>query len=228
MKVEEEKVPNDIQIYCLVPLLTRASIHANTAGVFKGFYKGSNGIGKFGGEGGNALERIMGQIKLDIPKWNNDNDYHCECYNNDINSLVKKLETELDIIYLDPPYNQHPYGSNYFMLNIIAENKLPDKISSVSGVPTDWKRSCYNKKPDAKSSMKELIKDCLTKTKYILLSYNNEGFIKEEDWNDILNDYKVEKKEILFYFYKVSRNLKKIKVKVLEKMFLISLTNNNQ
>ena len=37
----------------LGPLLSAASVHANTAGVFKGFYKDKNtGIGKFGGSGG--------------------------------------------------------------------------------------------------------------------------------------------------------------------------------
>jgi hypothetical protein len=63
-KVEEELVP-----YCLVPLLTKASIHTNTAGVFKGFYKKDN-IGCFGGKGEYALSRIMKPIRLDIPIWN--------------------------------------------------------------------------------------------------------------------------------------------------------------
>ena len=26
----------------------------------------------------------------------------------------------MDIAYLDPPYNQHPYGSNYHVLNTVA------------------------------------------------------------------------------------------------------------
>lgn len=41
-------------------LLSEASIHANTGGVFKGFYKDPDtGIGKYGGKGEDALERIM-------------------------------------------------------------------------------------------------------------------------------------------------------------------------
>ena len=38
------------------------------------------------------------------------------------NELVKEIEP-VDLAYFDPPYNQHPYGSNYFMLNIINGGK---------------------------------------------------------------------------------------------------------
>ncbi len=217
------EVEEELQVYCLVPLLNRASIHTNTAGVFKGFYKDSDGVGKFGGQGENALTRIMSPIKVDMPIWNTNNEYECFCYNQDINSLVKTLDDDLDVIYLDPPYNQHPYGSNYFMLNLIAENQVPENISSVSGIPPNWKRSAYNKNTDSKESMKELIKESLKKSKYVLLSYNDEGFIKENDWNEILSGYTIEKKEITYDTYKGSRNLKNRSDKVMEIMYLISL-----
>ena len=48
-----ENVPEDLKVYLLAPLLSEASIHANTSGVFKGFYKDSKkNIGKFGGNSG--------------------------------------------------------------------------------------------------------------------------------------------------------------------------------
>ena len=36
----------------------------------------------------------------------------------DVNDAVEKIG-HVNLTYFDPPYNQHPYGSNYFMLNII-------------------------------------------------------------------------------------------------------------
>nr|DAY27419.1 MAG TPA: D12 class N6 adenine specific DNA methyltransferase [Caudoviricetes sp.] len=36
-----------------------------------------------------------------------------DMFKEDANKLVKDLES-LDIVYLDPPYNQHSYSSNYF------------------------------------------------------------------------------------------------------------------
>lgn len=63
-----EDVPPDLRDVCLGPLLSEASVHANTAGVFKGFYKDRHtGLGRFGGSHGDALERIRGRIALDVP-----------------------------------------------------------------------------------------------------------------------------------------------------------------
>ena len=72
------------------------------------------------------------------------------------------------------------------MLNLIIKNKDPDKISKVSGIPNDCTRSNYNYKDKAINSMKELIQETMKKSKYILLSYNNEGIIPINDWNNIL------------------------------------------
>ena len=216
----QEHVEKELEPYCLVPLLTRASIHSNTAGVFKGFYK-SGDLGKFGGKGENALERITKKITLDCPLWN-DYEYTAKCFNNNINDLMEELPHDIDIIYLDPPYNQHPYGSNYFMINIIAKNEEPENISKVSGIPKEWNRSEYNSRKSANKAMSRLIKDGLEKSKYILLSYNDEGIITKDDWITLMNGYTVEKREIVYDTFKGSRNLKNRSNKVNEIMYLIS------
>ena len=59
----------------LAPLLAEASVHANTSGVFKGFYKDRRGVGTFGGEGRNALARICGKVELRKPVLSN---FDCE------------------------------------------------------------------------------------------------------------------------------------------------------
>lgn len=223
----ETKVEEQLKVYCLVPLLTKASIHTNTAGVFKGFYKSKQGIGKFGGEGENALSRIMKPIELEIPIWNEMNDFKCVCNNGNINDFIKTLPDgkdgkEIDVIYLDPPYNQHPYGSNYFMLNVIIENKEPENISKVSGIPKDWNKSDYNTRNNAINSMKELLQYSTQKSKYVILSYNNEGIIKKDDWEEIFTQYNVEKKEITYDTFKGCRNLKNRNNKVIEIMYIIS------
>lgn len=215
------KVEEELQDYCLVPLLIKASIHVNTAGVFKGFYKGYNGIGKFGGEGENALSRIMKEIKLDLPLWNENNDYKCICSNSNINDFIKNIPDDFDIIYLDPPYNQHPYGSNYFMLNVIIDNTEPKDISKVSGIPKNWNKSDYNKRELAIKSMSELLYFATQKSKYVLLSYNDEGIINTEDWNKIFENYKVTQKKILYDTFKGCRNLKDREDKVFEIIYII-------
>jgi adenine-specific DNA-methyltransferase len=217
----ERNIEENLKPYCLVPLLCRASIHANTAGVFKGFYK-KDGVGHFGGTGENALERIMAEIRLDYPVWNLNGGFKARCFNKDINELIEEIDGGFDLIYLDPPYNQHPYGSNYFMLNIIAENKEPQGISKVSGIPNDWNKSVYNYRAEAIEFMAHLIDEGLRKSKYLLISYNNEGIISDDDWKELLKEYTVKKYEIKYDTYKGSRNLADRSDKVLERMFLVS------
>lgn len=219
-KYIEEKVEADIKNYCLVPLLNKASINTNTAGVFKGFYKKGD-IGCFGGNGQNALSRITKPIQLDIPIWSNST-FTAHPSNKDINTLVSELPNDIDIMYLDPPYNQHPYGSNYFMLNVIATNEEPLEISKISGIPTNWNRSTYNKHKTAVSSMKHLMNTGLEKTKYLLISYNNEGIITDDDWKILFEPYNVKKYEIKYDTFKGCRNLKDRTNKVIEIMYLVS------
>lgn len=215
-----DSVEPELQVYCLAPLLTKASIHTNTAGVFKGFYK--NGmIGAFGGKGKNALSRIMKPIRIDMPIWSKDT-FQFHASNKDINSLVSELPNTIDCMYLDPPYNQHPYGSNYFMLNVIATNTEPTNISRVSGIPTNWNKSSYNTYSSAYESMKSLLDAGMKKSKYILLSYNNEGILKDKDWTALFKDYTVKKYTITYDAYKGSRNLQNRSDKVMEIMYLVS------
>jgi adenine-specific DNA-methyltransferase len=173
-----ESVPLQYQKYFLAPLIAKASIHANTSGIFKGFHKNrETGFGQFGGSNSDALFRIKGNLALPFPVFSN---FECNyaVYNGDSNQIVKEAP-EVDLAYLDPPYNQHPYGSNYFMLNLILENKYPKNISNVSGIPDNWNRSAYNKKQFAYSALSELVNNI--KAKYVLLSFNSEGFISIDE-----------------------------------------------
>jgi adenine-specific DNA-methyltransferase len=215
-----DHVETHLQPYILAPLLVKASIHTNTAGVFKGFYKDDT-KGCFGGKGKNALSRILKPITLDMPIWLNEADAQVNIFNENINTWIHTLPNNIDIMYLDPPYNQHPYGSNYFMLNVIARNEEPSQISNVSGIPANWNKSVYNAKQSAIHAMRELFEIGLSKSKYLVVSYNNEGIIPLEDWNQLLQPYIVEKHEIVYDTFKGSRNLRERDNKVVEIIYVI-------
>ena len=214
-----EKIPRKEQKYFLAPLLSEASIHANTSGVFKGFYKNrETGIGQFGGLNKDALFRIKGDIKLPFPVFSN---FNCETivYSGDSNKIIKDLP-EVDIAYLDPPYNQHPYGSNYFMLNLILDYKYPESTSKISGIPENWKRSDYNKSRKALQSLTELVEEI--KAKYVLISFNSEGFITIEQMKKMLK--KIGKFQVLetkYNTFRGSRNLNNREIHVKEYLYLL-------
>ena len=214
-----DEVPESYKKFFIGPLLYEASVHANTSGVFKGFYKSkTENVGKFGGEGENALERILGSIELKKPIFSN---YDCQVtlFREDANVLVKHLRG-LDVTYIDPPYNQHPYGSNYFMLNTIIDNKIGHNISTVSGIPDDWNKSLYNKKNEALKTFEQLVNDI--DSKYLIISYNNEGFISLDEMQNMLSKYgELTTKEIDYVAFRGSRNFKNRSKHTTEYLFIL-------
>lgn len=214
-----DEVPESYKKFFIGPLLYEASVHANTSGVFKGFYKSkTENVGKFGGEGENALERILGSIELKKPIFSN---YDCQVtlFREDANVLVKHLRG-LDVTYIDPPYNQHPYGSNYFMLNTIIDNKIGHNISTVSGIPDDWNKSAYNKKNEALKTFEQLVNDI--DSKYLIISYNNEGFISLDEMQNMLSKYgELTTKEIDYVAFRGSRNFKNRSKHTTEYLFIL-------
>jgi adenine-specific DNA-methyltransferase len=212
-------LPQQDQKYFLAPLLSEASIHANTSGVFKGFYKNKEtGIGQFGGLNQDALFRITGDIKLPFPLFSN---FNCEAIicNGDSNQIIRNLP-EVDIAYLDPPYNQHPYGSNYFMLNLILDYEWPQNTSKISGVPENWNRSNYNKENYALKSLTGLVEKI--KSKYVIISFNSEGFISREEMKNMLHKIgKVEVLETKYNTFRGSRNLNNREIHIKEYLYLL-------
>jgi adenine-specific DNA-methyltransferase len=212
-------VPENYKKYFLAPLLSEASIHANTSGVFKGFYKNrETRIGQFGGLNQDALCRIMGDIILPFPVFSNF-ETDTLIYNGDSNTIINEVP-EVDLAYLDPPYNQHPYGSNYFMLNLILDYTYPENTSQISGIPDNWNRSNYNRENYAYSALSNLVKNI--KAKYVLLSFNSEGFIKLEDMKSMLNDIgKLSVLETKYNTFRGSRNLNNRDIHLKEYLYLL-------
>lgn len=213
-----DEIPKEFQPFFIAPLLHEASSKANTSGVFKGFYKNQTGIGQFGGVGKNALKRIMADMELKLPLFSNFNT-EFEIYQKDANALAKEI-CGLDLVYLDPPYNQHPYGSNYFMLNLIASYKRPNEISKISGIQKEWNRSVYNKKRYAAKAFFELINDL--KAKFILISFNSEGFISREVFEKELTKFGTLKTlEQRYNTFRASRNLNSRDIHISEFLYVL-------
>ena len=201
------------------PLLNQTSVHSNTAGVFKGFYKNrATGIGQYGGTGLDALSRIKGKINLETPVLSN---FECEylVLQDDANRVAKQM-SDFDLAYIDPPYNQHPYGSNYFMLNLVTNYERPSNISRVSGIPSDWRRSGYNVRAKSLPLLKELLYDI--DAPFLLISFSNEGFIAPETMKGMLQKMgSVETIEINYNAFRGSRNFKNRSIHVTEQLFLV-------
>jgi len=169
-------------------LMYNMTWHINTSGTMKGFHNG------WGGKGKKALKRILGKIELKkLPFINGIEGVVYKDYAEKI--FINNNIPEIDIIYADPPYNQHQYSANYNHLNTLVRNDYyyPGKVikGSRAGIRKDHTRSDFcksQKEGNIKIAEKAFINFINNiKAKYIILSYNNEGIIDIERLIDILS-----------------------------------------
>jgi len=95
--------------FLLATLLENIDKVANTASVYGAFLK------KFKKSALQPLTLTPANFFL--------NDHDHEVYNDDILEVAKL--TSHDVVYLDPPYNERQYSSNYHMLETIAKYDNP-------------------------------------------------------------------------------------------------------
>jgi adenine-specific DNA-methyltransferase len=165
----DNKINDNVYYFLLASLLESADKVANTASVYGAYLKHL----KKSAQKSLSLKPAVFEL--------NDNDH--QVFNEDSNQLIKRIEG--DILYLDPPYNQRQYGSNYHLLNTIAkyDTFVPKGVTGLR----EYNRSNYCKKAKVVQSFEDLIKNA--KFKYIFLSYNNEGLMSSEVIRSIMQKY---------------------------------------
>lgn len=118
----------------------------------------------------------------------------------DVNAVVSEL-AEVDLAYVDPPYNQHRYFSNYHIWETLVRFDKPDHYG-IANKRLDARdasnKSTYNSKLTMPQSLGELIANLRTKT--LMLSYNNESWLSRRQLKDMCE--KFEKVAILDFDFK--------------------------
>ena len=169
------------------PLLVQCSIHNNTNGQFSAYYKNEEKTkGMYGGKKSVDLKRITGEILPMMPVLT---EHKAKIHISQLNTndWIKTIP-KVDLVYYDPPYNKHPYNIYYFLLDIInkwdTNMEVPD---TYRGQPRNWEKSTFCSLKNAKKSFEDLIKN--TKSKFILVSYNDRGIIPLKELDEILEKY---------------------------------------
>ena len=171
-KWKNKKLINQNEYYYLLACLIEAADKvANTASVYEAFLKEMKSSA-YKPIILNPLELVFKNKKYEI-------------YNQDSKKLIQNIKG--DILYLDPPYNNRKYDTNYHILETIALYDNP-KIKGKTGIRIDdTKKSNYCIKDKAVLELEDLIKNA--KFKYVLLSYNDEGIIPMEKIEEIMKKY---------------------------------------
>lgn len=149
--------------YLIACLIESVSDVSNTAGVYGAFLKKWDS---------RATKRIVfSKVDFRPARYKS-----IRTYNAKIEDIIE--EVECDILYLDPPYTQNQYGTQYHLLETLVLDDNPS-ISKVTGSRrTAPMRSDWSKEYKANILFDRIL--AKTKAKYIVLSYNNDGFMSKE------------------------------------------------
>jgi len=96
-------------------------------------------------------------------------------------------EHNVDLLYLDPPYNQHSYLANYHIWETLVLFDAPTCYGVAqkrSEVQT--RKSTFNSRRKAKEALRNVVYN--SRAKVILLSFSNEGFHTEADLLEIARE----------------------------------------
>ncbi len=193
------------------------SNHVNTCGVFKGFYK------TFGGTESDALGRIQAKITIDIPQFLNGPTG--KSYRHDACKFFDEVKDTYDLMYLDPPYNQHQYSANYHLLEYaclpFCDRYVPndDQISGINPVlyksPYCSKRKCF-------AELDRLMNLCSRRSTTVVISYSENGHINKDDMKNLLMQYGLVKVHSINYVnFRGGRNRRISKNKICEYFFVL-------
>ncbi|MBT9627026.1 DNA adenine methylase [Ligilactobacillus ruminis] len=159
------KITNDEYAFLIASLIESVSKVANVAGVYGAFLK------KWDDRATKEIQFIpVTSLETIFPF-----DGKVEIYNEEVENIIEKVEC--DVLYLDPPYTQNQYGTQYHLLETLVLNDNPS-ISKITGSrPTGPMRSDWSKEYKAHILFDKVI--AKTKAKYIVFSYSTDGIMSK-------------------------------------------------
>jgi len=166
-KIEEWKtadlVSEDEYSYLMACLIESVSDVSNTAGVYGAFLKSWD-------------PRATKPIVFNRVDSKDINHGVLSFLNGRVEDLIE--DVECDVLYLDPPYTQNQYGTQYHLLETLMRNDSPS-ISPITGSrSTAPMRSDWSRDYRAQILFDRVV--ARTKARYILLSYSGDGFLSRE------------------------------------------------
>lgn len=98
---------------------------------------------------------------------------------------LEAAQVAADLVYLDPPYNQHKYLGNYHVWESLVRWDKPEVYGvACKRVDCKTRKSLFNSKASCLSAFQVVVRDL--KCRWILASYSSDGFIQEHEMHEVL------------------------------------------
>ena len=174
-KIEEwgkSNLINEQEYYFLLASLVEAvPFVANISGTYSAFLKEWD-------------KRAFKKLTLEVPEIIKSNETH-KVYHEDGSKVLDQVKG-IDILYLDPPYNERQYAPNYHILETIAKWDNP-QIKGITGMrPYENQKSEFCNSKTGVKALGEIIKK--GNFKHLLLSYNDDGIMPESEILKLFNN----------------------------------------
>lgn len=204
---KEQQLLSESEYYILLAcLIETVSFYANVAGVYAAFHKKWD-------------PRAVKKMELRTIKIYNNNQQNF-VFNADSMTLLPDID--VDILYLDPPYNERQYLPNYHLVETIAKYDNPT-IRGVTGMREyENKKSSFCNAKNALFDLEQIAKTA--RYKHLVLSYNSEGIMNQNEIINTLAKYGSVKLEQFEYarFKSNNNGLSKTKKNVFEQLYILS------
>lgn len=171
-RVEQLGLDPTLRAVILVSLMEAADRVDSTCGLQMAYLK------KWAPRAFNDLELRMPDVLPEVTHG------RCEAKNLDVTEAARAIST--DVAYLDPPYNQHSYLSNYHIWESLVLWDKPEVYGTAcKRVDCRTRKSDFNFKQRFRGAL-EAVVDAVD-AKVFVVSFNNEGAIDRADMEALLS-----------------------------------------
>jgi adenine-specific DNA-methyltransferase len=92
-----------------------------------------------------------------------------------------------DLVYLDPPYNQHRYLGNYHVWESLVRWDKPDVYGlAMKRIDCKEYKSDFNSRVRIVGALREIVDT--VDARYLLVSFNDEGYVDRHEMTDLLRE----------------------------------------
>jgi len=171
-RINELPLSPEERAACIVSLMEAADRVDSTCGLQMAYLK-------------EWSERSYNDLELRVPDMVDGTGWATQC------DAVQYIEDHgtggFDLVYIDPPYNQHSYLGNYHIWETLALWDKPEYYGKAcKRVDVRTKKSPFNSKRRARAAFERIV-DGLG-SKYVLVSGSNEGFLAVQEIVEILSE----------------------------------------
>ncbi|PZU61696.1 MAG: DNA methyltransferase [Brevundimonas sp.] len=170
-RIETLSLEPELKAVALVSLMEAADRVDSTAGVQMAYMK-------------RWAPRALKPLELRLPDILPSVGAPCRATRGD--AIEMAAEVEADLVYLDPPYNQHSYLANYHVWESLVLWDRPETYGVANKrIDVKTRKSAFNSRPGIGPALRAVIER--VRAPNLIVSFNDEGYLSRADLVEMLS-----------------------------------------